>query len=68
MNISTIGAATSLRGGTLIMTRLRGIDGEVCLARGALTSAGIEVNAAGDEITIGVPTSGRILMVRRWSG
>jgi flagellar P-ring protein precursor FlgI len=61
INISTIGAATSLRGGTLIMTRLRGIDGEVyALAQGALTSTGVEVNAAGDEITIGVPTAGRI--------
>lgn len=61
VNISTIGAATSLRGGTLIMTRLRGIDGEVyALAQGALTSTGVEVNAAGDEITIGVPTAGRI--------
>lgn len=61
VNISTIGGATSLRGGTLIMTRLRGIDGEVyAVAQGALTSTGVEVNAAGDEITIGVPTSGRI--------
>ena len=61
VSISTIGAASSLRGGTLIMTRLRGIDGEVyALAQGALTSTGVEVNAAGDEITIGVPTSGRI--------
>jgi flagellar P-ring protein precursor FlgI len=61
VNISTIGAAISLRGGTLIMTRLRGIDGEVyALAQGPLTSTGVEVNAAGDEITIGVPTSGRI--------
>ena len=61
VNISTIGAATSLRGGTLIMTRMRGIDGEVyALAQGPLTSTGVEVNAAGDEITIGVPTAGRI--------
>jgi len=61
VNISTIGAASSLRGGTLIMTRLRGIDGEVyALAQGPLTSTGVEVNAAGDEITIGVPTAGRI--------
>ena len=61
VNISTIGAASSLRGGTLIMTRLRGIDGEVyALAQGPLTSTGVEVNAAGAEITIGVPTSGRI--------
>lgn len=61
INVSTIGAAESLRGGTLIMTRLRGIDGEVyAIAQGALTSTGVEVNAAGDEITIGVPTAGRI--------
>jgi flagellar P-ring protein precursor FlgI len=61
INVSTIGAAESLRGGTLIMTRLRGVDGEVyALAQGALTATGVEVNAAGDEITIGVPTSGRI--------
>ena len=61
VNISTIGAATSMRGGTLILTRLRGIDGEVyALAQGPLTSTGVEVNAAGDEITIGVPTAGRI--------
>ena len=43
------------------MTRLRGIDGEVyAVAQGPLTSTGVEVNAAGDEITIGVPTAGRI--------
>jgi flagellar P-ring protein precursor FlgI len=61
VNVSTIGAAGSLRGGTLIMTRLRGVDGEVyALAQGALTASGVEVNAAGDEITVGVPTSGRI--------
>lgn len=61
INVSTIGAAESLRGGTLILTRLRGVDGEVyALAQGALTATGVEVNAAGDEITIGVPTAGRI--------
>jgi len=61
VNVSTIGAASSLRGGTLIMTRLLGIDGEVyAVAQGPLTSTGVEVNAAGDEITIGVPTAGRI--------
>lgn len=61
INVATIGAADSLRGGMLILTRLRGIDGEVyAIAQGALTSTGLEVNAAGDEITIGVPTSGRI--------
>jgi flagellar P-ring protein FlgI len=61
VNVSTIGSADSLRGGTLILTRLRGVDGEVyALAQGPLTSTGIEVNGAGDEIVIGVPTAGRI--------
>ncbi len=61
VNISTIGEATSLRGGTLVLTRLRGVDGNVyALAQGAMTATGTEVNAAGDEITVGVPTSGRI--------
>lgn len=61
VNVSTIGSAESLRGGTLILTRLRGVDGEVyALAQGPLTSTGVEVNAAGDEITVGVPTAGRI--------
>jgi len=61
VNVSTIGVAESLRGGTLVLTRLRGADGEVyAMAQGALTATGVEVNAAGDEITIGVPTSGRI--------
>ncbi len=61
VNVSTIGAAESLRGGTLILTRLTGVDGNVyAIAQGALTSTGVEVNAAGDEIVIGVPTAGRI--------
>jgi len=61
VNVSTIGGAESLRGGTLVLTRLQGVDGNVyALAQGSLTSTGVEVNAAGDEIIIGVPTSGRI--------
>jgi flagellar P-ring protein precursor FlgI len=61
VNISTIGAAESLRGGTLIMTRLRGVDGNVyAIAQGPLISTGLAIDAAGDEVTIGIPTSGRI--------
>ena len=61
VNVSTIGSAESLRGGTLILTRLRGVDGEVyAVSQGALTSTGVEVNGAGDEVVIGVPTAGRI--------
>lgn len=61
INVSAIGKATSLRGGNLLMTSLRGVDGEVYgLAQGALTVTGIDTSAAGSSISIGVPTSGRI--------
>jgi flagellar P-ring protein precursor FlgI len=61
VNISTVGTAESLRGGNLILTELRGIDGQVyALAQGPLTVTGIAVNAAGASVEIGVPTSGRI--------
>jgi flagellar P-ring protein precursor FlgI len=61
VNISTVGSAESLRGGNLILTELRGIDGEVyALAQGPLTVTGISVDAAGNSVEIGVPTSGRI--------
>lgn len=61
INVSAIGKATSLRGGNLLMTSLRGVDGEVYgLAQGALTVTGIDTNAAGSSVSIGVPTSGRI--------
>jgi flagellar P-ring protein precursor FlgI len=61
INVSAIGKATSLRGGSLIMTAMRGVDGEIyALAQGALTVTGIDANAAGSRVAIGVPTSGRI--------
>lgn len=61
VNVSTIGKAESLRGGTLIMTRLFGIDGEVyAIAQGPLTVTGIAAEAAGAQVSIGVPTAGRI--------
>ena len=61
VNISTVGTAESLRGGNLILTELRGIDGQVyALAQGSLTVTGVSVDAAGSSVEIGVPTSGRI--------
>ena len=42
VNISTVGTAESLRGGNLMMTELRGIDGQVyALAQGSLTVTGV---------------------------
>ena len=61
VNVATAGLATSLMGGRLILTELRGSDGEIyALAQGQLTVSGVDVNAAGSSIKIGVPTSGRI--------
>jgi flagellar P-ring protein FlgI len=61
INVSAIGKASSLRGGNLLLTSLRGVDGEIyALAQGALTATGVEENAAGSKVSIGVPTSARI--------
>lgn len=61
INVSAIGKATSLRGGNLLLTSLRGVDGEIyALAQGALTATGIDASAAGSKVAIGVPTSARV--------
>jgi flagellar P-ring protein precursor FlgI len=61
INVSAIGKASSLRGGSLLLTSLRGVDGEIYgLAQGALNATGIETSAAGSKVSIGVPTSARI--------
>ena len=61
INVSAIGKASSLRGGSLLLTSLRGVDGEIYgLAQGALTATGVETSAAGSKVSIGVPTSARI--------
>ena len=61
VNVSSIGKASSLRGGSLVLTALRGVDGEIyALAQGALTATGIDASAAGSSVAIGVPTAARI--------
>ena len=61
VNISAIGKATSLRGGSLLMTSLRGVDGQIyALAQGALTATGMDVSAAGSKASSGVTTAARI--------
>jgi flagellar P-ring protein FlgI len=61
ITVSAIGDASSLLGGTLIMTPLNAADGEIyAVAQGTVIAGG--VTAAGDaaRITQGVPTSGVI--------
>jgi flagellar P-ring protein precursor FlgI len=61
INVSAIGKASNLRGGNLLLTSLRGVDGEVYgIAQGALNATGIDASAAGSKVSIGVPTSSRI--------
>jgi flagellar P-ring protein precursor FlgI len=61
VNISAIGKATSLRGGSLLMTSLRGVDGQIyALAQGALTATGVDAGGAGSKVSSGVTTAARI--------
>ncbi|MFN0001169.1 MAG: flagellar basal body P-ring protein FlgI [Burkholderiaceae bacterium] len=61
VNISAIGKASSLRGGTLLLTSLRGVDGEIyALAQGPLPATAVDAGGAGSKVTIGVPTASRI--------
>ena len=61
VNVSAVGKASSLRGGTLLITSMRGVDGEVyALAQGPLNATGVSGSGAGTSVTIGVPTAARI--------
>ncbi len=62
VTVSSIGNAKSLRGGTLLMTPLKGADGEIyALAQGNLVVGGLGVEGGdGSRITINVPSAGRI--------
>jgi flagellar P-ring protein precursor FlgI len=62
ITVSSIGNAKSLRGGTLLMTPLKGADGNVyALAQGSLVVGGLGVDGAdGSRLTINVPSVGRI--------
>ena len=61
VNISAIGKASSLRGGTLLLSSLRGVDGEIyALAQGPLTATSIDAGAAGSRVSTGVTTASRI--------
>lgn len=62
ITVSSIGNAKSLRGGSLLMTPLKGIDGNVyAIAQGNLVVGGFGAEGAdGSRITVNVPSVGRI--------
>ncbi|MGS0691986.1 flagellar basal body P-ring protein FlgI [Shewanella sp. 0m-4] len=62
ITVSSLGDAKSLRGGTLLMTPMRAVDGEVyAVAQGNLVVGGVSAQGRnGSSITINVPTVGNI--------
>ncbi len=62
ITVSSIGNSTSLRGGSLIMTPLKGADGEIyAVAQGNLIVGGFGVAGGdGSRLSVNVPSVGRI--------
>lgn len=61
VTVSALGDATSLTGGTLLVTPLLGADGQVyAVAQGSLVTGAISAHGANASFTQGVPTVGRI--------
>lgn len=61
VTVSSIGDARSLQGGTLILTPLRGVDGQVyALAQGPVSVGGISAGEPGNSVEVNHPTVGRV--------
>ena len=62
VTVSSMGKAKSLRGGTLLMTPLKGADGETyAIAQGNLVVGGFGVEGGdGSSLIVNIPTVGRI--------
>jgi flagellar P-ring protein precursor FlgI len=61
VTVSSMGDATSLRGGTLLVTPLTGGDGQVyAVAQGPIRVSGFSAQGEAETLTQGVPTVGRI--------
>ena len=62
VTVSSVGNAKSLRGGTLLMSPLKGADGQVyAIAQGDLIVGGLGAEGSdGSNVTINIPSVGRI--------
>ncbi|MBR9857014.1 MAG: flagellar basal body P-ring protein FlgI [Gammaproteobacteria bacterium] len=62
VTVSSIGDAKSLRGGTLLLTPLRGVDGQVyAVAQGNMVVGGLQAEGnSGSSVTVNVPTVGTV--------
>ena len=62
ITVASIGNASSLRGGALLMAPLRGADGEVyAMAQGSVVVSGFGISGKdGSRVSVNVPSGGRI--------
>jgi flagellar P-ring protein FlgI len=61
VNVSSLGDASSLRGGTLVMTSMSGADGQIyAVAQGSVIVSGFNAEGQAAQLTQGVTTSGRV--------
>jgi len=61
VTVTSMGDATSLKGGTLMLTALQGGDGQVyAVAQGAIAVSGFSAQGQAETLTSGVATAGRI--------
>jgi flagellar P-ring protein precursor FlgI len=61
VTVGSLGDATSLRGGTLVMTSLSGADGQLyAVAQGSIVVTGVSANGDAATVQQGVTTAGRV--------
>lgn len=61
VNVDSIGDAENLQGGTLLMTPIRGADGEVyAVAQGPVSTGGFDAGSGGTSVSKNHPTAGKI--------
>ena len=61
VTVSSLGNAKSIRGGTLLMTELKGVDGQVyAVAQGNVLVGGVGASSGGSKVTVNHLSAGRI--------
>ncbi|WP_411033992.1 flagellar basal body P-ring protein FlgI [Shinella sp. BYT-45] len=61
VTVGSLGDATSLRGGTLVMTSLSGADGQIyAVAQGSIVVTGVSAGGEAATVQQGVTTAGRV--------
>ena len=61
VTVSSMGNAKSIRGGTLLMTQLKGADGQVyAIAQGNVLVGGVGASAGGSKVTVNHLSAGRV--------